>query len=143
MTFQKSLLSALFILALGLLTSQANAQVTSSCLSSSATPVATGCVGSCGNPGTIVYQVGPLCTSKIVPFCLTTDASNLCPSNGAFAAIYVDGNFVAGGDITAVGSSIGFTAKCGSTIKIIVKTKVVNPNISCVQLGDLHFSLRK
>jgi hypothetical protein len=61
----------------------------------------------------------------------------------AKAVIYVNGVQVASGNITAVGSSISFSAPCGANIKIKVGAVSNGNPIQCIQLGDLYYSLRK
>ncbi|MGD1845820.1 MAG: hypothetical protein ACFB10_10550 [Salibacteraceae bacterium] len=107
------------------------------------TPVAKECVGECGNPGIINYNVGPLCSSFVENFCVTNEGSNLCPSHDALAFVFVNNVLVATGDITNVGSSVSFQAPCNSQIQVIV---VAQPNLSgslCVKLGSLGFYLRR
>jgi len=105
--------------------------------------VATNCVGACGSPTEINYTVSQPCVAKWRKYCVTNDASSLCPDHNAFAIVLVDGAIVASGNITSVGSSIGFTAKCGSNIKVIATTFYVGGGISCVWLGNVTYSLRQ
>jgi hypothetical protein len=104
--------------------------------------VASGCVGSCGNPTGIIYT-SSFCVTRKEKFCLSNDGSNLCPNMDAKAVIYVNGVQVASGNITAVGSSISFSAPCGANIKIKVGAVSNGNPIQCIQLGDLYYSLRK
>jgi hypothetical protein len=72
--------------------------------------------------------------------------SSLCPNTGAVAMLVVNGNPVAFGDITQVGSSIQTpgTVKSGDVVVAIVHT-VPNfkKNISCIRLGELSVELRE
>ncbi len=127
-------------LSLAFLCTQSNAQVIAPC---SAYPsVGNSCVGSCAPFGVINYTVAP-CSAFVHNFCVVTDNSNLCPSHIAIARVYVNGVAVAGGNITAAGSTISFSAPCGSNITVVAKTKQVNPNIQCIVFGDVNFSLRR
>lgn len=105
--------------------------------------VATQCAGDCGGNGVITYQYGPLCSAFGSKFCVTNDGSNLCPSHDAIAYVFVNGNFVTSGNITAVGSNVGFKAKCPSQITVVVVPTPNNSGINCVQFGSINFSLRK
>ena len=105
--------------------------------------VATNCVGACGSPTEINYTISQPCAAKWRKYCVTNDASSLCPDHNAFAFVLVDGVLVASGNITTVGSSIGFQAKCGSTIKVVATTYYVGGPIVCVWLGNVTYSLRQ
>ena len=105
--------------------------------------VAESCVGACGNPGELSYEVTPPCPAITVPMCLNNIGSNLCPSHRAIAKIKVNGQLVASGDITVVGSSISFSAPCGAVVKVVVHAFDVVPGIECIQLGELKFALRR
>lgn len=105
--------------------------------------VATNCVGACGSPSEINYSVSPPCVAKWRKYCVVNDNSSLCPDHNALAIVLVDGVVVASGNITTVGSSIGFTAKCGSDIKVIATTYYVGGGTICVWLGNLNYSLRE
>lgn len=107
------------------------------------TPVAKGCVGACGNPGVIEYKFGPLCSSLSGNFCVTNEFTNLCPSHDAIAYVFDDGNFVTSGNITALGSSLSFSAQCPSKITVVVLATPNGSGINCVQFGNLGFYLRK
>lgn len=104
--------------------------------------VASGCVGTCGVPGTLSYTVTPT-NQRAVPLCLQNLSSSLCPNTGAFARVYVDGTLVASGNITAVGSTVSFVAQAGSTVKVLVTTFPINNGIQCVWLGNLNFGLKR
>ncbi|MEM9548587.1 MAG: hypothetical protein AAGA77_21555 [Bacteroidota bacterium] len=105
--------------------------------------VSSNCVGACGSPTEINYTVSQPCIAKVRKYCVTNDASSLCPDHNAFVVVLVDGVLVASGNITAVGSSVGFKAKCGSDIKVIATTFFVGGGISCVWLGNVTYSLRQ
>jgi len=123
---------------------EANAQVNNSLANcSNWNQVATTCLGACGDPATISYPV--LCTSaaqRAVYFCVRNEASSLCPNTGAIAKVYVNGSLVASGDITAVGSSVNFTAHCGSTVKVVTSTYYIGGSV-CVWLGQVTVGLRR
>ncbi len=126
-------LSCLFVLLVGgFLNAQCNFPV-----------VATNCVGACGSPTEINYTVPTPCVAKWKKYCVVNESSNLCADHNAFAVVLVDGNLVASGNITTVGSSLQFSAKCGSSIKVIATTFYVGGTISCVWLGNLNYSLRE
>ncbi len=132
----------LFVLVFALSwTTQTNAQPSS--LAPCSTVVGSSCVGACSPVGIINYNVGPLCPSLVVPLCVETTNSSLCPSHAAIAKVFVNGVLVASGDITATGSSISFSAPCGANVKVVAKTKLVNPIISCVWLGEVDFVLKR
>jgi len=136
------ILSILCFFALPLLSmNETKAQVVVSACQSW-TPVASGCVGACANPSFISFTNSP-CTSIVSNFCLTTDASSLCTSHDAYARVFVNGNVVAGGNITTVGSAISFSALCGDNISVIAVASPNGSGISCVWLGDLNYSLRR
>lgn len=107
------------------------------------TPVAKQCVGACGNPGVIEYKLGPLCSSLSTNFCVTNEFTNLCPSHDATAFVFVNGNFVTSGDLTAQGSSVGFSAQCPAKIRVVVVATPNGSGINCVQFGNLGFYLRR
>lgn len=126
-------LSCLFVLLLG---SFANAQC--------AFPiVATQCVGACGSPTQINYTSGPICPSLVKNYCVVNEGSSLCPDHNAFAFVLVNGSIVTSGNITTVGSSLPFSAICGSNIQVIATTFYVGGGISCIWLGNLKYSLRE
>lgn len=138
---QLKLISAFCLLAFSLISINTNAQI----ISPAPCPyniVASNCVGACGNPTGITYST-PICASFVERFCLTNDGSSLCPNNDAFARIYVNGVLVASGNITAVGSSISFSAICGANIVVKVGAFNNGSPIQCVWLGNLNYSLRK
>lgn len=136
------IIPTLFAITLSLFAlSSANAQISASPCPGY-TAVATGCVGACGNPSDISYTY-TLCKEKKSKFCVSNDASSLCANHDAYAFVFVNGVFVASGNITAVGSSIGFEAECGSTIKVYVKAVPNGNPILCVWLGELDYSLRR
>jgi len=106
--------------------------------------VATSCVGACGSSSTISYPV--LCVSsvsKTVRFCVRNEASSLCPNTGAVATVFIDGNPVSTSVITPVGSTISFSAKCGSKVKVVTTTYPLNNGIHCVWQGELTVGLRR
>lgn len=105
--------------------------------------VASNCVGACGSPSEINYTVSPPCLVKARKYCVTNDNSSLCPNNNAIAIVYVDGVFVTSGNITAVGSSVGFKAKCGSDIRVFAFTYYIGGPIQCVWQGQINYSLRQ
>lgn len=107
------------------------------------TPVAKNCAGACGNPGIIEYELGPLCSAFATNFCVTNEGSNLCPSHDAIAYVFANGNLIAQGDITAVGSSLSFSALCPSKITVVVFATPNNTGIQCIQLGSVGFYLRR
>lgn len=136
---QSALLFSLFLI----FSIQAKAQNSELSSCASYNIVAESCVGACGNPGELSYTVPIPCSSLSVPLCLSNISSNLCPSHRAIARILVNGQFVAQGDITAVGSNISFSAPCGANVKVVVYAFDVVPGVVCVQLGDLKFALSK
>ncbi len=106
--------------------------------------VATTCVGACGNPSTINYPV--LCVSSAqrrVYFCVRNEATSLCPNNDAFVKIYVNGIFTASGNITALGSSVNFSAPCGSHVQVVASNFYNGNPIQCVWLGQVTVGLRR
>ena len=126
-------LSCLFILLLG---SFANAQC-------SYPIVATNCVGACASTSEINHINALPCAAKWRKYCVVNESSSLCPNTNGFAFVLVDGVLVASGNITTVGSSIGFAAKCGSSIKVVATTFYIGGPIVCVWLGNLNYSLRE
>ena len=121
---------------------QVNAQVISSACTSLPI-VGSTCVGACAPSGEIEHQVGPLCTAAVVNLCVNTGSSSLCPSHIAVARVFVDGVLTAAGNVTAAGSTLSFSAPCGSKVKVIVKIKHVNPNIQCIWLGEVNVNLHQ
>ena len=105
--------------------------------------VATECLGACGSPSEINYTYGPICEAKVKKFCVVNESSSLCPDTDGVVVILVDGVFVASGNITAVGSHVGFEAECGSDIKVIASTVYVGGSTVCVWQGELNYSLRE
>ena len=105
--------------------------------------VATECVGTCGSPTEINYTFGPICKVKKKKFCVVNESSSLCPDHIAIAVVFVDGNYVTSGNITAVGSNLQFSAECGSDIKVIASLKYIGGPVVCVWLGNLEYSLRE
>ena len=121
---------------------QMNAQVLS--LPCTAAPVVgSTCVGACGPVGVINHTVGPLCTSAVVNLCLNTASSSLCPSHAAFAVVYVNGVIVAFGNVTSAGSTLSFSAPCGSNVRVVSRIRMVNPNINCFWLGEVDLNLHQ
>ena len=105
--------------------------------------VASECVGACGSPSEINYTVGTPCDAYVKKYCVTNEDSSLCPDHAAFVVVLVNGNYVTSGDITAVGSSVEFSATCGSDIKVIATTSYVGGPTICVWLGELKYALRE
>ena len=105
--------------------------------------VATECIGACGSLSEINYTVGPICDAKVKKYCVVNENSSLCPDTEGVVVVLVDGIVVASGNITAVGSSVGFKAECGSDIKVIASTVYVGGPVVCVWLGELTYSLRE
>ncbi len=116
-----------------------SAQSTTSC--TYGTIVAQSCVGNCGVQGNINYDLN-ICDAKVVPMCVNTISTNLCPSHRAIAVVRVNGQVVTSGDITSLGSSLSFSAVCGSNIDVTVMAYHLVKGIVCVQFGELDFALK-
>lgn len=69
--------------------------------------------------------------------------SSLCPNTGAVGMLVVNGNPVAQGDITKVGSSIQTpgTVGPGDVVAAIVHTFPLFNDIVCIRLGELSVVL--
>ena len=137
-TFRSTLLALIAFLAFN---TSGMAQDLSACYNYDV--VAESCVGECGNPAELKYEVTGPCTSRMVPMCLRNVSSNLCPSHRGVAFVYVDGQPIVRGDITTVGSTLSFSAPCGSVVKVVVNAIDVVPGIECVRLGNLKFALSR
>ncbi len=132
----------LLVSCMSLISFDANSQISDiSC--ANWTQVGTTCVGACANVGVINYSV--LCPSDVrgVRFCVRNEATSLCPNTAALVKIYVNGSYVAGGDITPLGSSITFAARCGSTVKVVAYTVYLGGPIQCVWQGQTTVGLRR
>lgn len=105
--------------------------------------VATQCVGTCGSPSEINYTVTQPCIAKWRKYCVVNENTSICPNTNVFVAVFVDGVYVTSGNITALGSEVGFAAECGSNIKVIASTYYVGGGVVCVWLGNLKYSLRQ
>lgn len=112
----------------------------------SKTVVAANCAGStCGNPTGIGYVLGPLCTGPTERLCVTHEGSTLCIGQTAFARVFVNGTLVAGGNITAPGSFVGFIAPCGANIRVRVNV-VSTPPLACLVGApppNIRYALRR
>ena len=118
---------------------QAQPSLSASC----STVVGSSCVGTCAPVGFISYNVSPPCTALVENLCVETTNSSLCPSHIAIAWVYVNGVLTTRGNITATGSTLGFSAPCGANVQVVVTTRLVNPNIQCVWFGNVDFVLKR
>jgi hypothetical protein len=102
--------------------------------------VAKGGVGETGAASQVVHQVTGKINKLMV---LRRGESSLCPNTGALAGLMVDGALMAGGVITAAGSSIQAEAPPGAWVVGLVHTFPLFNDISCVRLGELSFTLEE
>ncbi len=99
------------------------------------------CVGDC-NPFTLTdgFQYTVSCTGPIIPvtqrFCVSVADFNLCPSHKAVVFVYVNGTYVTGGSIGAVGQNFPFTASCNDVITVKLAAIDQNNGINCIQFGS-------
>jgi hypothetical protein len=102
--------------------------------------VAKGGVGESGASSLLVHKVGAKIQKLMV---LRNVNSSLCPDTGAVAMLLVNGQPVAQGDITKVGSSIQTpaTVKSGDVVVAIVHTVPLFNGVVCIQLGELSVAL--
>lgn len=100
--------------------------------------VGKGGVGESGASTLISHQVTGRVQKLMV---LRTVDTSLCPDHGAVAVLVVDGNPVAHGNITALGSSIQTTANPGQWVDAIVYAVQLHNGIVCVRLGELSVQL--
>ncbi len=138
----KFVLSLAAFFCFSMMSQQAAAQIVSSACQTY-TVVGQSCVGACGDPGEIAYTVAGPCSEFLVDMCVSNDQTSLCPTHGVKAGVYVNGTLVATGDLTNLGSSIGFSAPCGSVVKVIASLYERKSDTVCVWLGEVDFSLRR
>ncbi len=102
-----------------------------------------GCVGACGNPSTISYVINQgISNGSDFELYLTSASSSLCPTHRAIAKVSVNGNVVASGDLTVVGSCIPFDANYDEVIEVEVRAIRVDSRVECVWLGELDYELK-
>ena len=104
--------------------------------------VANGGVGESGASSFLLHKVKAKIQKLMV---LRNVNSSLCPNTGAVAMLVVNGNPVAQGDITKVGSSIqtAGTVKSGDVVAAIVHAVPNFKKIVCIRLGELSVELRE
>jgi hypothetical protein len=102
--------------------------------------VAKGGVGESGASSLLVHNVNATIQKLMV---LRNIESSLCPDTGAMAMLLVNGQLVAQGDITKVGSSIQTpdTVKSGDVVIAIVNTFPLFNGVVCIRLGELSVVL--
>jgi hypothetical protein len=102
--------------------------------------VAKGGVGQSGASSLLVHKVDAKLQKLMV---LRNVESSLCPDTGAVAMLVVNGQPVAQGNITKVGSSIQTpdTVKSGDVVVAIVHTFPLFNGVVCIQLGELSVVL--
>jgi hypothetical protein len=104
--------------------------------------VAKGGVGESGASSFLLHKV----TAKIQKLMVLKNVkSSLCPNTGAVGMLVVNGNPVAQGNLTKVGSSIQTpgTVKSGDVVVAIVHTVPNFKQIVCIRLGELNVELRE
>jgi hypothetical protein len=105
------------------------------------TAVAKGGVGESGASSFLLHKVTATIQKLMV---LRNVESSLCPNTGAVAMLIVNGNPVAQGDITKVGSSIQTdTVSAGDVVIAIVHTVPLFNEIACIRLGELSVVLEE
>lgn len=103
------------------------------------TAVAKGGVGESGASSFLSHKVTATNQKLMV---LRNVESSLCPNTGAVAMLVVNGNPVAHGDITKVGSSIQTDpVAAGDIVVAIVHTVPLFNDIACIRLGELSVVL--
>lgn len=101
--------------------------------------VAKGGVGRSGKSLVLTHKVEATIQKLMV---LRNVDSSLCGDHGAVGMLVVNGQPVAQGDLTKVGSSIQTdTVKSGDVVVAIVHTVELHNGIICVQLGELSVVL--
>ena len=102
--------------------------------------VANGGVGESGASSFLLHKVKGKIQKLMV---LRNVDSSLCPNTGAVGMLVVNGNPVAQGDITKVGSSIQTpgTVKSGDVVVAIIHTVPNFKKIVCIRLGELSVVL--
>lgn len=104
--------------------------------------VAEGGVGQSGASSLLVHKVDAKIQKLIV---LRNVESNLCANTGAVGMLVVNGQTVAQGNITKVGSSIQTpdTVKSGDVVIAMVHTFPLFNGVVCVVLGELSVVLEE
>lgn len=100
--------------------------------------VAHGSVGETGASTLLIHTLDAEYSKMMV---VRNKASSLCPNTGAVALLVINGEPVASGDMSAVGSSIAFEAMPDDHVVAIVHTLPLFNDVMCVRLGDLDFIL--
>lgn len=132
----------LLICSLSFISFESKSQIISSSRCNTWQGVAKDCVGSCGLTSSMVYQGVCSGSSLITNYCVTNVGSNLCPSHEVLTTVFANGVIVASGNLTAVGSSLSFSAPCNSFISVFDQASYVG-GINCIQLGEAYLKLRK
>ncbi|MBL4707942.1 MAG: hypothetical protein JKY48_05815 [Flavobacteriales bacterium] len=132
----------LLICSLSLISFEAKSQIISVNPCNSWQGVAKDCVGSCGLNSSMGYQGVCSGPSLMTNYCITNVGSNLCPSHEVLTTVFANGAIVASGNLTAVGSSLSFSAPCNSFIYVYDQASYIG-GINCIQLGQAYLKLRK
>jgi len=69
--------------------------------------------------------------------------SSLCPNTGAVAMLVVNGQPVAQGDMTDVGTSIEALVNTGDVVAAVIHTIPKFNDIVCIRLGELSVVLQE
>lgn len=100
------------------------------------------CIGACGN-GTLAITPPIFCPpNSFKRFCLVNVGSSLCPNTNAGVNVIANGQLVASGDITAIGSIVTWIAPCSANIVVIPFTYHNGQKIECIWQGELYYEVR-
>jgi hypothetical protein len=102
--------------------------------------IARGGVGESGASSLLVHQHAESGEKVAV---LRNVESSLCPNTGAVGMLVVNGQPVAQGDITAVGSSIEAVVNSGDIVAAVIQSIPKFNDIACVRLGQLNAVLQE
>jgi hypothetical protein len=106
--------------------------------SSSCIEIARGGVGESGASSLLIHEHNEAGQKLAV---LRNAETSLCPNTGAVGMLVVNGQPVAQGDLTEVGSSIQSTINSGDVLAAVIQAIPKFNEISCVRLGELSVVL--